>query len=64
MSLALYYDLMSQPSRALYILLKTIKCNFEPRPVNLRKGKFCVFYFKVTTEETANPIVKKNMRLL
>ncbi|XP_045448063.1 glutathione S-transferase theta-1 [Melitaea cinxia] len=39
MSLKLYYDLMSQPSRALYILLKTSKCNFEKKAIDLRKGE-------------------------
>ncbi|KAI8437057.1 hypothetical protein MSG28_010426 [Choristoneura fumiferana] len=39
MSLKLYFDLMSQPSRALYILLKNIKYDFTPMPVDLRKGE-------------------------
>ncbi|XP_049873808.1 glutathione S-transferase theta-1 [Pectinophora gossypiella] len=39
MSLKLYCDLMSQPSRALYILLKTAKYNFEPKLVNLSKAE-------------------------
>lgn len=39
MTLKLYYDLMSQPSRALYILLKTSKCNFEPKITHIGKGK-------------------------
>lgn len=39
MPLKLYCDLMSQPSRALYILLKSIKCDFEPKFVNLRQGE-------------------------
>lgn len=39
MVLKLYYDLMSQPSRTLYILLNTAKCNFELKPVDLRKGE-------------------------
>ncbi|CAG4971131.1 unnamed protein product [Colias eurytheme] len=39
MALKLYYDLLSQPSRALFILLKTAKYNFEPKPVNLRGGE-------------------------
>ncbi|KAL0882939.1 hypothetical protein ABMA27_016439 [Loxostege sticticalis] len=39
MSLKLYCDLMSQPSRTLYILLKAIKCDFEPKYVDLRKGE-------------------------
>ncbi|KAG7308445.1 hypothetical protein JYU34_005651 [Plutella xylostella] len=38
MSLKLYYDLMSQPSRAVYILLKKSNINFEPKYVDLRKG--------------------------
>lgn len=36
MPLKLYCDLMSQPSRALYILFNSIKCNFEAKFVNLR----------------------------
>ncbi|XP_022126840.2 glutathione S-transferase theta-4 [Pieris rapae] len=38
MSLKLYYDSMSPPCRALYILLKTSKCNFEPKLVDMGKG--------------------------
>ena len=48
MVLRLYYDLMSQPSRTLYILLNTAKCNFESKPVDLRKGnKLTVKMIKV-----------------
>ncbi|XP_044746206.1 glutathione S-transferase theta-1 [Coccinella septempunctata] len=39
MSLKLFYDLLSQPSRALYILFKVNKIPFEARPVNLREGE-------------------------
>nr|UYI58579.1 glutathione S-transferase 8 [Grapholita molesta] len=39
MTLKLYFDLMSQPSRALYILLKYVKCEFTPMPVDLRKAE-------------------------
>ncbi|XP_063383720.1 glutathione S-transferase theta-1-like [Cydia fagiglandana] len=39
MTLKLYFDLMSQPSRALYILLKNVKCDFTPVPVDLRKAE-------------------------
>lgn len=39
MSLKLYVDLMSQPSRALYILLKKVNCPFELKLVNLGKGE-------------------------
>lgn len=34
-----YYDLMSQPSRALYIYLNLSKIPYEGVPVALRKGK-------------------------
>lgn len=37
MVLKLYYDLLSQPSRALYVLLKHVKYPFESVPVALRK---------------------------
>ena len=36
--LKLYVDLMSQPSRALYIFLKKTKIPFETNLVNLAKG--------------------------
>ncbi|XP_055379262.1 glutathione S-transferase theta-1 [Condylostylus longicornis] len=38
-NLRLYYDLMSQPSRALYILLKLSKTPYEDCKVALRKGE-------------------------
>ncbi|XP_052741376.1 glutathione S-transferase theta-1 [Bicyclus anynana] len=38
MVIKLYIDLMSQPSRALYILLKYAKCDFEKKLVDLRQG--------------------------
>nr|UCR60999.1 glutathione-S-transferase [Aphelinus asychis] len=39
MSLKLYYDLLSQPSRALYIFLKVCNIPFESKIVNLSKGE-------------------------
>lgn len=39
-SLKFYYDLMSQPSRAVYLFLKVNKIPFEPKPVAIRKGKW------------------------
>ncbi|XP_058798019.1 uncharacterized protein LOC131668137 [Phymastichus coffea] len=39
MSLKLYFDLMSQPSRALYIFLKKNHIQFEQKLVNLGKGE-------------------------
>lgn len=44
----LYYDLMSQPSRALYIFLHLAKIPFEGVPVALRKGWFNFIYKKKT----------------
>ncbi|CAF4933117.1 unnamed protein product [Pieris macdunnoughi] len=38
MSLKLYYDFMSPPCRVLYVLLKTSKCNFEPKLLDMGKG--------------------------
>jgi len=37
--LKLYYDLMSQPSRAVYLFLKVNKLSFTSKPVALRKGE-------------------------
>uniref|UniRef100_A0A915L6U6 GST N-terminal domain-containing protein n=1 Tax=Romanomermis culicivorax TaxID=13658 RepID=A0A915L6U6_ROMCU len=39
MSLKLYYDLMSQPSRAVYIFLNFNSIPFENCPVALRRGE-------------------------
>ncbi|XP_026478577.1 glutathione S-transferase T1-like [Ctenocephalides felis] len=39
MSLKLYFDLMSPPSRALFIFLKAAKIQFEPCIVSLGEGK-------------------------
>lgn len=33
-----YFDFLSQPSRALYILLKTSGTDFEPIQIDLLKG--------------------------
>jgi len=38
MTLKYYYDLMSQPSRAVYIFLKANGIAFEAKPIALRKG--------------------------
>ncbi|RUS85730.1 hypothetical protein EGW08_006524 [Elysia chlorotica] len=39
MPLRVYYDLMSQPSRAVYIFLRLNNVPFEAKPVALRKGE-------------------------
>lgn len=43
-----YYDLLSQPSRALYIFFKLAKIPVDENPIALRKGKKLqsVGYFK------------------
>jgi hypothetical protein len=38
MSLKVYFDLMSQPSRALVIFLKAAKIKFDPKRVDIKKG--------------------------
>lgn len=37
MALKFYYDLMSQPCRALYIFLKMTGIQFQPKEIALRK---------------------------
>lgn len=39
MTLKLYYDLLSQPSRALYIFMKKCNIPFESKLVHLAKGE-------------------------
>jgi glutathione S-transferase len=39
MTIKYYYDLLSQPSRALYIFLKLAKIPHELCPVDLRNGE-------------------------
>ncbi|XP_067640763.1 glutathione S-transferase theta-1 isoform X2 [Eurosta solidaginis] len=46
MSLKFYYDLMSQPSRALLIILKMSGVQFQDCPVALRKGEHLTEEFK------------------
>lgn len=40
MALKLYFDLMSQPSRALYLFLNAAKIPFEPKPIKLDRGMY------------------------
>ncbi|XP_049310972.1 glutathione S-transferase theta-1 isoform X1 [Bactrocera dorsalis] len=46
MSLRFYYDLMSQPSRALYIIFKISNVQYQDCPVALRKGEHLTEEFK------------------
>nr|ANS53399.1 glutathione-S-transferase theta class 1 [Sitophilus oryzae]AVR54963.1 glutathione-s-transferase theta class 3 [Sitophilus oryzae] len=45
-ALKYYFDLMSQPSRAVYVFLKITKIPFEPYAVALRKGEHRTDDFK------------------
>ncbi|CAH0715343.1 unnamed protein product, partial [Brenthis ino] len=60
MVLKLYYDLMSQPSRALYILLNTAKCNFESKLVDLRKGEHFSEEFTAVNRLQRVPVIDYN----
>ncbi|CAK1551269.1 unnamed protein product [Leptosia nina] len=64
MSLKLYYDLMSQPSRAMYILLKTSKCNFESKLVNLRQGEHYTEEYEAINRFKKVPVIDHNGFLL
>ena len=45
MVLKLYYDILSEPSRAVYLFLKGTGVPFEPKFVDLSKGKFDAFRY-------------------
>ncbi|XP_060521887.1 glutathione S-transferase theta-1-like [Cylas formicarius] len=45
-SIKLYYDLLSQPSRALYVFFRLMKIPFEACPVALKKGEHLTEEFK------------------
>lgn len=44
-NLKLYYDLMSQPSRSLYILLTHYKIPFQPIVTSIGKGRQVTLIF-------------------
>lgn len=44
MALKLYFDLISQPARAIYMFLKVANIEFQPCPVKLRRGNI-IFIF-------------------
>ncbi|CAG9786896.1 unnamed protein product [Diatraea saccharalis] len=60
MSIKLYCDLMSQPSRTLYILLKSIKCDFETKLVDLRKGEHFSDEFTRINRIQRVPVIEHN----
>ncbi|ESO86995.1 hypothetical protein LOTGIDRAFT_207042 [Lottia gigantea] len=55
-----YYDLMSQPSRAVYIFLKANKIPFQDKPVALRKGEHFSEDFKKLNPMSKVPFVDDN----
>ncbi|XP_045773143.1 glutathione S-transferase theta-1-like [Maniola jurtina] len=60
MVLKLYIDFLSQPSRALYILLKTAKCDFEKKLVDLRKGAHFTDEFTAINRFQKVPVIDHN----
>ncbi|KAI5635785.1 hypothetical protein NE865_11483 [Phthorimaea operculella] len=60
MTIKLYYDFMSQPSRALYILLKASKCNFEPKYVDVRKGEHLSEAYSKINRFNRVPVIDHN----
>ncbi|XP_017877016.1 glutathione S-transferase theta-1-like [Ceratina calcarata] len=60
MSLKLYYDLLSQPSRALYIFLKVCNIPFEGKLVNLGKGEHLTSEYKKVNPFQKVPAIEHN----
>ncbi|GFR73801.1 glutathione S-transferase theta-1 [Elysia marginata] len=60
MPLRLYYDLMSQPSRAVYMFLRLNKVPFEARPVALRKGEHFGEEYKKINPFSLVPVIDDN----
>lgn len=56
--LKLYYDLMSQPSRALYMFVKLNKIPFEDKAVALRSGNYLLIY-AIANIDVQNPPLPK-----
>lgn len=48
MVLKYYFDLLSQPSRAVFILLKLNNIPFEPHPVALKEGTYLGHYIFIS----------------
>ncbi|XP_069108032.1 glutathione S-transferase theta-1-like [Argopecten irradians] len=55
--LTVYYDLMSQPSRAVYIFLKINDIPFNAKPVALRKDEHYTDWFKSITPLSLVPVI-------
>ncbi|XP_060083378.1 glutathione S-transferase theta-1-like [Ylistrum balloti] len=57
MALKYYYDLMSQPSRAVYIFLKVNNIPFVPKPVALRNGEHHTDEYKKLNPFSLVPVI-------
>lgn len=60
MALKYYFDLMSQPSRAVYIFLKANNIKFEPKPIALRKGEHLGEEFRKVNPWQKVPVLDDN----
>jgi len=58
--LRVYYDLMSQPSRAVYLFLKANKIPFTSKPVALRKGEHLGEEFGKVNPFHLVPVIEDN----
>ncbi|KAK8736772.1 hypothetical protein OTU49_004639 [Cherax quadricarinatus] len=58
--LRLYYDLLSQPSRAVYIFMKKAKIPFKEMPVALRKGEHRTEEFAAINPFQLVPVIDDN----
>jgi len=64
MTLKLYYDLFSQPSRALYIFFKTCNIPFEKKIINLRKlEQYSLEYEQINPFKKVPAIEYNNFKL-
>lgn len=50
--LKVYYDLMSQVSRGVYMFMKLNKIPFEDKPVALRSGNMLLYYLMYCSLQT------------
>ncbi|CAK9829853.1 Glutathione S-transferase theta-1 [Anthophora retusa] len=60
MSLILYYDLLSQPSRALYIFLKVCNIPFEKQLINLGKSEHLTTRYQKINPFQKVPAIEHN----
>ncbi|XP_046568604.1 LOW QUALITY PROTEIN: glutathione S-transferase theta-1-like [Haliotis rubra] len=60
MALKVYYDLLSQPSRAVYMFMKFNKIPFEDKPVALRKGEHFTEEFAKINPFKLVPVIDDN----